>query len=75
VLYTCNESTCTQEAQILTTDLAAIGLGVQVHEFPFAILYDKIRHTGPWDMATVGWQPDHPDSADFLNPLLEDGAV
>jgi peptide/nickel transport system substrate-binding protein len=75
VLYTCNESTSKQEAQILKTDLAAIGLGVQADEFPFAILYDKIKHTGPWDMATLGWQPDYPDPADFLNLLLEDGTI
>ncbi len=73
MLYTCNEPNCPQQAQILKTELAAIGLNVAVREFPFATLYSKISHSGPWDIAYYGWEPDYPDPADFLNVLLEDG--
>jgi hypothetical protein len=75
VLYTCNESTCIQDAQILKNDLAAIGLNVQVHQFPYPVLYDLVSHTGPWDIADIGWRPDYPDPANFLNYLLEGGTV
>ena len=75
VLYTCNESTCIQDAQILKNDLAAIGLNVQVHQFPYPVLYDLVSHTGPWDIADIAWQPDYPDPANFLNYLLEGGTV
>ena len=34
VLYTCNVSPCPEQAQIVKTDLAAIGLQVQIKLFP-----------------------------------------
>ena len=60
--------------QILKNNLAAIGVDVQVHQFPYPVFYDLVNQTGPWDIADVGWQPDYPDPADFLNLLLEDGS-
>ncbi len=75
VLYTCDYSPCPQQAQIVKTDLAAIGLHVRVKEEGSA-LYSRIQHPGePYDMAYVGWLADYPDPSDFLNVLLESGFV
>jgi peptide/nickel transport system substrate-binding protein len=74
-LYTCNEPSCEQQAQIVKTDLAAIGISVEVQAFPFPTLYYKINHGAPWDLANVGWAADYPDPRDFLNYLLEDGST
>ena len=75
VLYTCDTAPCPQQAQIVKTDLAAIGLRVHVRTFGSA-LYPRLNHPGePYDMADNGWFADYADPYDFLNLLLEDGSV
>jgi YVTN family beta-propeller protein len=74
VLYTCNVPPCDQQAQIITTDLAAIGLRVEVKQFADSTLYTKTVTPGePFDIAWAGWLPDYQDPAAMLNVLLEDG--
>jgi ABC-type transport system substrate-binding protein len=74
VLYTCDISPCDQQAQIITTDLAAIGLRVEVKHFADSTLYTKTVTPGePFDIAWAGWLPDYQDPAAYLNVLLEDG--
>jgi len=73
VLYTCNEPTCDKQAQIMKTDLAPIGLNLEIREFPFATLYYKVNHDSSWDIADFSWAPDYPDPVDFLDLLLERG--
>jgi ABC-type transport system substrate-binding protein len=76
VLYTCNISPCDQQAQIITTDLAAIGLRVEVKHFADSTLYTKTATPGePFDIAWAGWLPDYQDPAAYLNDLLEDGTL
>jgi peptide/nickel transport system substrate-binding protein len=76
VFYTCDTSPCVQQAQIITTDLAAIGLKVEVHTFPVGTLFTKLATAGePFDM---GWEvlaPDYLDPDAMLNVLLESGSV
>ena len=75
VLYTCNVSPCDQQAQIIKTDLAAIGLRVEVKAFPDSTLYTKTATPGePFDIAYLGWLPDYHDPGAILNVLLEGGA-
>jgi peptide/nickel transport system substrate-binding protein len=74
VLYTCNVSPCDQQAQIIKTDLAKIGMRVEVRAFTDATLYTKTATPGgPFDIAYVGWLPDYQDPGAFLNVLLEGG--
>jgi ABC-type transport system substrate-binding protein len=76
VLYTCNTSPCPQSAQIIKTDLKAIGIDVEIHSFPLNVLFGKIASKGaPFDLATVGWGADYPDPADFLNLLLDGHSI
>lgn len=76
VLYTCNVSPCDAQAQIVKTDLAAIGLDVQVHQFSDAILYAKTAAVGePFDMAWIGWVSPGPDPGQMLNSLLVQPSV
>jgi peptide/nickel transport system substrate-binding protein len=75
-LYTCDVSPCDQQAQIIKTDLAAIGLQLQIKAYPDQILYTKTTTPGePFDMAWVGWVADYPDPDAMLNTLLEDGTI
>jgi peptide/nickel transport system substrate-binding protein len=75
VLYTCDASPCDQQAQIIKTDLAAIGLQLQVKAFPDQTLYAKTATPGePFDLAWVDWYADYPDPDAILNLLLESGS-
>jgi YVTN family beta-propeller protein len=76
VLYTCDISPCDQQAQIITNDLAAIGLRVEVKRVPTGKYFAKLATPGePFDIAWVGWLPDYLDPAAMLNVLLEDGTA
>jgi YVTN family beta-propeller protein len=76
ILYTCDVSPCPEQAQIVTNNLAAIGLRVQVKKLPEEKLFAKLGTPGePFDMAWNGWIPDYLDPGAMLDVLLEQGAV
>ncbi|MDT4919901.1 MAG: family transcriptional regulator, regulator of embCAB operon [Pseudonocardiales bacterium] len=73
-LYTCDQSPCPEQAQIIKKDLAAIGIRVVIFEFPKPIMFAKIEDPStPYDIVTVGFGTDYPDPSQFLNANL-DGA-
>jgi YVTN family beta-propeller protein len=75
VLYTCNTTPCPEQAQIVKTDLAAIGLRVQIHTFDSATLFTRETAPNPgFDLASQGWAPDYIDPSAMLNALLADPA-
>jgi len=56
VLYTCSRPDCLAAGQILQRNAAAIGIEVQIVQFPTALFFDKIGTPGePYDLAWVGW--------------------
>jgi len=74
-LYTCNASPCPQQAQVVKTDLAAIGLQVQITELSSERLLEaEAQPNAPFDLAWYGWEPDYLDPSAMLNPLLADSA-
>jgi YVTN family beta-propeller protein len=75
-LATCDVYPCTDQARIVTHDLAAIGLRVRVHAFPMDALNAIQASPHPrFDMTWQGWIPDFPDPGAMLNVLLESNAV
>jgi peptide/nickel transport system substrate-binding protein len=76
ILYTCNRSPCDQAAQVLKTNLAAIGIAVQVKTMPTAAIFARLARKGePYDLALVGgWIADYPDPADILSYVIGSGA-
>ena len=65
VLYSCDYAACRQQAQIVSDDLAAIGLHVEVKIFDHATLYARLATpTEPFDIAFGTWLTDYPDPAD-----------
>jgi YVTN family beta-propeller protein len=75
VLYNCNIPACRPFAQLLTTQLAKIGIEVETKELSFNQLYARAAKPGePYDIAFQGWLADYADPYDFLNALLLDGA-
>jgi peptide/nickel transport system substrate-binding protein len=76
VLYTCNIAPCQEQAQVLKTNLAAIGLRVDVKAFPVGVMFNRVIRPGePFDMVFVPWVADYPDPAALLNLLLASGTV
>jgi YVTN family beta-propeller protein len=75
VLYTCNLSPCREQAQIVKTDLAAIGLRVQINTFPLGTLFRLTKPGEPFDLAWIGWITDFPDPYGMLNETLENGSA
>jgi YVTN family beta-propeller protein len=75
VLYTCDSSPCPEQAQIVKTDLAAIGLQVHIKTVPYDTYYTTLDKPGhPFDLAWDGWLPDYIDPAAMLNSLLADSS-
>jgi YVTN family beta-propeller protein len=76
VLDTCDAYPCPQQAQIVKTDLARIGLRVQISELPSSTLFHREETPGkPFDLAWNGWLPEHPRPQAMLSEILEDSAV
>jgi len=74
VLYTCNVPPCNQLAQVVKTDLAAVGITVEARALSFQSLFQRLATRGePFDLAVIGWAADYPDPADFLNYVLGSG--
>jgi peptide/nickel transport system substrate-binding protein len=75
VLYTFDIPPAPEQAQIIKTDLAAIGLRVRVGIFPSATLFARLATPGqPFDLGYEGWEADYPDPSQMLAPLVANGA-
>ena len=71
VMYTCNLPSCLAVAQVVRKNLSAIGLAVEIRQFPYNTLYNKLaRPDEPWDIADTGWIAGYADPSEFLNVLF-----
>jgi YVTN family beta-propeller protein len=72
VLYSCNLALCRRHEQQITHDLSAIGIDVDVKEFPLEHLIERAsRPNEPYDILIAWWYVDYADPADVLNILLD----
>jgi peptide/nickel transport system substrate-binding protein len=69
VLYTCNLPGCSRHAQILRSNLRAIGIELDVRQFSVAEMFTRIneRPDEPFDIAYYNWFYDNPDPANYIN--------
>ena len=73
-LYCLLQGGSAEAAQVIATELAAIGLDVHVHCMPGDEMWARIlRRNEPWDMVIDGWSADYNDPGDFLDNLESDG--
>lgn len=73
VLYTCNEypPLCRRPAEQVRSDLAELGLDVDIREFPFDEVFERVGRKGePYDIVIYHWGADYVDPYNFLNFLL-----
>jgi peptide/nickel transport system substrate-binding protein len=67
VMYSPNVSPWLQEAQIVKSDLAPLGIDVQIQQFPLPVFFDRIgRRDEPFDLAVSGWSNGSTDPAQVL---------
>ena len=76
VLYTCDVYPCAQQAQVLKTDLAAIGLRLQIEAFTVGEMQTRESTPGErFDIGFASWVPDYPDPESVFGPLLTSSAA
>jgi YVTN family beta-propeller protein len=76
VLYTCDRPGCIRNAQILESNLGAIGIDLEVRRFATEPYFRTIAERPPaWDIAFFGWVLDYADPYDFTNALYGPDAV
>ena len=72
VLYTCNESPCPERAQLIQSNLKAIGIDVEIKQWPRSVQFTKEGVRGePFDIADEGWIADYADPSNFIIKLLD----
>ena len=75
VLYTCNRPGCIRNAQILQSNLDAIGIDLEVQQFPGEEYFaSSAGPDPPWDLASWGWIFDYSDPSNFINNQFGPGA-
>ena len=72
VLYTPNSPGTLARAQIVSQNLAKIGLEVQVKGIPFPAYFARLNSPNePYDIAFTPWAPDYLDPFSYVNTLLD----
>ena len=70
VLYAYSRPPSPELAQLVTNDLRAIGIDVEVKLFSKGVFFKRLASKDePYDMAMQGWFAEYADPADFLNLL------
>ena len=82
VMYTCNTATCRSVAETVKSNLRAIGIIVEIKQFPYAVMFDretKVRTTrhgqlvadfppgARYDIGFFGWFADYADPSQFID--------
>jgi peptide/nickel transport system substrate-binding protein len=72
VLYVADEPVALRRADVIQSELAQIGLRVQIESFPRPVLAAKVATRGePFDLVLTGWLAQYLDPEDFLTRLLD----
>jgi peptide/nickel transport system substrate-binding protein len=73
VLYTCDYPDCSRHGQTLRSNLAAIGIDLEVREFSIPELFSRLqRRDEPFDIAYANWFFDYADPSSYINAQFAD---
>jgi DNA-binding SARP family transcriptional activator/ABC-type transport system substrate-binding protein/streptogramin lyase len=68
VLYTCKLPGCTRHAQILKSNLRAIGIELEVRQFLIPELFPRLEDPSePFDIGYSNWFVDYADPSGYIN--------
>jgi len=73
VLYACSDRPdCRAVAQVLKRNLRAIGIQLEIKQFPLGVMFEKLDRPGePYDLAWVGLLAPYNDPAAFFDGFNE----
>jgi YVTN family beta-propeller protein len=77
VLYTCDTPGCTSQAAILRSNLRAIGIHLEVRQFPIDEMFDRTLRgpaNEPWDLSFHGWVGEIADPLEYIDHQFASGA-
>ena len=75
VLYTCDFPACSRHGQIMRSNLGAIGIDLEVREFPIPQLFERLaRPDEPFDIGWTNWFFDYADPFSYINLQFGDDA-
>jgi YVTN family beta-propeller protein len=76
LLYTCAKAHCRRIAQLIKSELAPLGISVDIKPFRIRLW---AKHTGtrgaPFDLAYTDWSADYADPANFLNYFFDGRSI
>jgi peptide/nickel transport system substrate-binding protein len=76
ILYVSDVSPADRRARIIQSNLAEIGLQVEVKVITLnVLLYRLSQPNEPYDLVYTGWSQDYPDPTDFLVPILHSRSI
>ena len=76
VMYTCNKAACLRGAEIVRSNLAALGIAVEIRQFPILEMFRREFTPGePYDIGWWGWSVDYADPSDFMDIALSSPAL
>lgn len=76
VIYAFTEPPGPQLAQIVKTDLHAIGVEMDVKLMGKPVMFQRLLNPHePFDIASTGWSVDYPDPYDELNRLFDSASI
>ena len=76
VLYTCDSPGCIRNGEILRSNLRAIGIHLEVRQFPLDEMFRREFRPGePWDIGEYGWVADYVDPYNYINDQFAGAAA
>ena len=73
VLYTCDLPGCSRHGQILRSNLRAIGIDLEVRQFPIPEFFERLGRPGePFDITWSNWFFDYADPFSYINIQFSD---
>jgi len=67
VMVTCDLRGCLEHGRVVRRNLAAIGIDVEVKNFPVEEMFARLKRRGePWDLGWFNWFVDSSDPSDFF---------
>jgi ABC-type oligopeptide transport system substrate-binding subunit len=71
VLYTCDFPHCLEHGRVVRKNLAAIGVDVEVKNFPLQEMFERLHRPGePWDISYNNWFIDFADPSQFIESIF-----
>jgi YVTN family beta-propeller protein len=71
VFYVCSKPACVEDGEIVRTNLAAIGIDLEIRQFSDTGMYMRLfKVDEPFDVSLHGWIGEDPDPSNFMDGMF-----